>query len=185
VTTSATLDVEKESKARGWAWGQAVHGEVVTPTKAGLQTVRFQRGVVTALTDTTVVVTSVDGYARTYTVTAGTALVVPKAARRRGPTTTTTPTTTTPTTSAVEVDPTATTSTPTTSTATSTSTSAPTTSRLTVGLQVRVWGYGTADRTVARLVIADPRAPRPTATPTPTTTTPTTTTTTGSTPAQD
>ena len=70
VTTSASLDVEKESKARGWSWGQAVRGEVVTPTKNGLQTVRFQRGVITSVSDTTIVVTSIDGYARTWTITA-------------------------------------------------------------------------------------------------------------------
>jgi hypothetical protein len=182
VTQAVTsLDVERESTRRGWAWGQAVRGVVVTPGRTGLQTVQFQRGVITAVTATTIVVTSADGVSLTWTVGSGTAVLLPRAVERRRdrPTTTTATTTTTPSTDAAAADTTeATTSTSTSTTSTSTSTGttpAATTSGLPKDLLVRVWGTGTGSTPAARLVIPDPRAPRPS------TTTSTTTSTTGST----
>lgn len=177
--------VEREAGRRGWAWGHAIHGLIVTPAKdGGVTTVQFQRGVITAVTATSVTVTSLDKAEVTWTINSGTAVIVPRAVpqRHRKPLTTSTSAPTaapnadpTPTGAAavtavvgVEItDATSTTSTTTPTTTTTTSTPA-TTGRLTMGLQVRVWGVGDGANPTARLLMADPRAPRPTTRSTPT-----------------
>lgn len=173
---NASIDLGKEALRRGWAWGNAIRGEVVTPGRKGLQTVQFQRGVVSDLTATTVVVTSADGVSITWTLSSATAVIVPRALERRQARATAAVETTETATSTSTSDPTSTTE-PTTSTSTSTGGPA-LTGKLSKGLQVRVWGLGAGDDPGARLVIADPSAPKPKPTTTTTTSTPTTTSTT-------
>jgi hypothetical protein len=57
---------------RGLGMRGAVHGEFVVPDGAGWRTVALQRGVVTAVSSTSLTVKSKDGYIRTYVLTAKT-----------------------------------------------------------------------------------------------------------------
>lgn len=50
----------------------AVHGEFVVPDGAGWRTIAVQRGVVTAVSSTSLTVKSKDGYTKTYVITATT-----------------------------------------------------------------------------------------------------------------
>ena len=50
----------------------AVHGEFVVPDGTGWRTVAVQRGVVTAVSSTSLTVKSADGYTKTYVITADT-----------------------------------------------------------------------------------------------------------------
>jgi hypothetical protein len=52
--------------------GGAVHGQFVVPNGTGWRTVVVQRGVVTAVSDTALTVTSKDGYTKDYVLTAKT-----------------------------------------------------------------------------------------------------------------
>ena len=57
----------------GIGMGMGIHGSYVTPKQGGgYQTVHSQRGTVTAVSSTSITVTSEDGYAKTYKVTAST-----------------------------------------------------------------------------------------------------------------
>jgi hypothetical protein len=59
-------------RERGFGLMGAVHGEFVVPDGTGWRTVAVQRGVVTAVSSTSLTVTSKDGYAKTYVITAQT-----------------------------------------------------------------------------------------------------------------
>lgn len=52
--------------------GNVTHGEVTRPTAAGTETLLVQNGTVTASSDTSVTIRSVDGFAETYAVSATT-----------------------------------------------------------------------------------------------------------------
>jgi hypothetical protein len=57
----------------GMGLGGAIHGSAVTPKQGGgYQTVDAQRGTVTEVSSTSITVTSVDGFTKTYVVTADT-----------------------------------------------------------------------------------------------------------------
>jgi hypothetical protein len=150
-------DKAPTDEGRWWPWGTAAHGTLTLAGKAGaFQDVSLQRGVITAVTDSTVTIASADAYSQTWTLT-GTTRITGLPHRRSHPV------------GAEAVDPG---TEPTTSTSTSTSTatsgSAPAaalTAGLAVGQEVGAWGSAS---TAQFLVVH--RLPPRTATPTSTST---------------
>jgi hypothetical protein len=80
-----------------WPWGQALHGQLTVPAGTTTQSVILQHGSITAVTATTVTVTSTDGYTTSWTLTTATKVSGRPPARAPRPTRTNTTSTSAPT----------------------------------------------------------------------------------------
>jgi hypothetical protein len=154
ITTSTTSTAAKPrvDDGRWWPWGSAVHGTLSVVGQDGVTSaVTLQRGAISAVTASTITVTSADGTNLTWTLDATTGVTgLPRQSRRQVPVVAADDVVTTTSTTD------STTETSTTTSSTSTAPAAASTTGLVVGQVVGVWGSGTKAQSV--IVHSTPRA---------------------------